>query len=85
MYKGGQYRPFTDAEVKRPHNAAMTLLEKRGIKVFTGTGRGSISSGCLRNYAGRDIFSMWAWSRSSSSSSAFPTDASRDCRSGNAR
>lgn len=38
-HKGGQYRPFVDAEVKQIHDAAMTLLAKGGIKVFTKTGR----------------------------------------------
>jgi len=39
LYKGGQYKPFTDAGVKRIHEAAMTLLGKGGVKVFTETGR----------------------------------------------
>lgn len=39
IYKGGQYKPFTDAEVKRIHKAALMLLEKGGVKVFTKTGR----------------------------------------------
>ncbi len=37
--KGGQYKPFTAANVKRIHKAALTLLEKGGVKVFTETGR----------------------------------------------
>ena len=39
MHRGGQYKPFTDAEVKKIHEAAMTLLGKGGVKVFTKTGR----------------------------------------------
>lgn len=38
VYKGGQYRVFSDSEVKRINDAAMELLEKGGIKVFTKTG-----------------------------------------------
>ena len=37
-YKGGQYKPFTDSEVERINDTAMTLLEKGGVKVFTQTG-----------------------------------------------
>ncbi len=36
--KGGQYRPFTEREVEQINDAAMTLLEKGGVKVFTKTG-----------------------------------------------
>ena len=38
IYKGGQYRPFNDAEVKKIDGAVMTLLEKGGVKVYTKTG-----------------------------------------------
>ncbi len=38
-YKGGQYKPLTDSDVKVVHDAAMTLLEKGGVRVFTKTGR----------------------------------------------
>ncbi len=38
-FTGGQYKPFTEQEVKQVHDAVMTLLEKGGIKVFTKTGR----------------------------------------------
>jgi len=37
--KGGQYRPFSDADVQKIHQAVVTLLDKGGIKVFTRTGR----------------------------------------------
>ena len=37
--KGGQYRPFSEADVQKIHHAAMTLLEKGGVKVFTRMGR----------------------------------------------
>lgn len=37
--KGGQYRPFSDADVQKVHQAVMTLLEKGGVKVFTRMGR----------------------------------------------
>ena len=37
-YKGGQYRPLTDAEVRQMHGAVITLLEKGGVRVFTRTG-----------------------------------------------
>ncbi len=33
--KGGQYRPFSDADVRKIHHAVVTLLEKGGVKVFT--------------------------------------------------
>ncbi len=36
--KGGQYKPFSDAEVKKINDAVMTLLEKGGTKVYTKTG-----------------------------------------------
>lgn len=39
IYKGGQYKPFNDAEVKAIDDAAITLLEKGGTRVFTKTGR----------------------------------------------
>ena len=39
VYKGGQYRPFSEAEAKRIDDAAMTLLSEGGVKVFTKTGR----------------------------------------------
>ncbi len=39
IFKGGQYKPFTDEEVKKIDEAAGTLLEKGGVKVFTQTGR----------------------------------------------
>jgi len=37
--KGGQYKPFSDVDVQKINHAAMTLLEKGGVKVFTRTGR----------------------------------------------
>ncbi len=36
---GGQYRPFSDADVQKINHAVMTLLERGGMKVFTRTGR----------------------------------------------
>lgn len=39
IFKGGQYKPFAEAEVRRVHNAVVTLLEKGGVRVFTKTGR----------------------------------------------
>jgi trimethylamine--corrinoid protein Co-methyltransferase len=37
--QGGQYRPFSDADVQKIHHAVVTLLEKGGVKVFTRRGR----------------------------------------------
>jgi len=37
--QGGQYRPFSEADVRRIHQAVVTLLEKGGVKVFTERGR----------------------------------------------
>jgi trimethylamine---corrinoid protein Co-methyltransferase len=37
--KGGQYKPFSDVDVQKIHQAVMTLLEKGGVKVFTRLGR----------------------------------------------
>ena len=37
--KGGQYRPFSEGDVRKINDAVMTLLEKGGVKVFTGKGR----------------------------------------------
>jgi len=39
IYKGGQYRAFTDAEVERVHRAVLTLFDKGGVQVSTKTGR----------------------------------------------
>jgi trimethylamine---corrinoid protein Co-methyltransferase len=36
---GGQYRPFSDGDVRKIHQAVVTLLEKGGVKVFTRAGR----------------------------------------------
>lgn len=43
--KGGQYRPFSDADVRKVNQAVMTLLEKGGVKVFTRTGRECLRRG----------------------------------------
>ena len=43
--KGGQYRPFSDADVRKINQAVITLLEKGGIKVFTRTGRQCLQKG----------------------------------------
>ena len=43
--KGGQYRPFSDADVRKINQAVMTLLEKGGVKVFTRTGRECLKRG----------------------------------------
>jgi trimethylamine--corrinoid protein Co-methyltransferase len=43
--KGGQYRPFSDADVRKINQAVMTLLEKGGVKVFTRTGRECLQRG----------------------------------------
>ncbi len=37
--KGGQYRPFSEVDVQKIHDAVMTLLERGGVKVFTRAGR----------------------------------------------
>ena len=37
--KGGQYRPFSEGDVRKIDHAVMTLLEKGGVKVFTSLGR----------------------------------------------
>ena len=37
--KGGQYKAFSDTDVKKINDAVMILLEKGGIKVFSATGR----------------------------------------------
>lgn len=39
IYKGGQYRPFDDGEVRKINEAVITLLEQGGVKVYTKTGR----------------------------------------------
>jgi len=39
IFKGGQYKPFSDAEVKKINDAVVSLLEKGGVKVYTKTGR----------------------------------------------
>lgn len=49
IHQGGQYKPFTETEVKRIHHAALTLLEKGGVKVFTQTGRAAFKK------AGADV------------------------------
>ena len=43
--KGGQYKPFSDADVRKVNHAVTTLLEKGGIKVFTRTGRECLKRG----------------------------------------
>ncbi len=35
IYKGGQYKPFSESEVGKINEAVVTRLEKGGIKVFT--------------------------------------------------
>ena len=37
--KGGQYRPFSDADANKINDSVITLLEKGGIMVYTQTGR----------------------------------------------
>ena len=39
IYRGGQYKPLSDEQVKVMHESALQILEKIGIKVFTKTGR----------------------------------------------
>ncbi len=39
IYKGGQYKPFSESEVGRINESVITLLEKGGVKVFTKAGR----------------------------------------------
>ena len=39
IYRGGQYKPLSDEQVKVMHQGALHILEKNGVKVFTKTGR----------------------------------------------
>lgn len=39
IYQGGQYKPLSEADVKRIHEAVITLLDKGGVNVFCRTGR----------------------------------------------
>ncbi len=49
IYNGGQYKPFSDAEVKKINDAAISLLEKGGVRVYTKTGRDALKK------AGADV------------------------------
>ncbi len=40
--KGGQYKAFSEADVKKINEGVMTLLEKGGIKVYTQTGKAAL-------------------------------------------
>ena len=39
IYRGGQYKPLSDEQVKVMHQGALHILKKNGVKVFTKTGR----------------------------------------------
>ena len=39
VYRGGQYKPLSDEQVKIINDGAQGILEKTGVKVFTKTGR----------------------------------------------
>lgn len=51
---GGQYRPLTDAEVQRIHDAALSVLERTGVQIVDSECRDIMSAAGARVDAARD-------------------------------